>query len=148
MTVSLAQRAESLRAYHRARRALKEGDKVCVARCGGGRSTIRFAGWEGYWMVGKSGGRDYAPSAIVSVNGERASFMDPLWERGDYDPATGREWCDHGTHEQALNWITDNGDGDPANTEEFLRAWREGRAWEEWPEFYRWLDPCPSLRNG
>lgn len=146
VTVSLAQRAESLRAYHRARNCLKEGDKLCVSRCGGGRSTFIFAGWDGYWMVGKSGGNDYAPSAIVSLNGEKVSFLDPPWERPDYDPDTGRPWGDHGTLEQALEWALEDGDRirEVDDVETFLRVWREGRAWEEWPEFYRWLAPFPK----
>lgn len=147
MTVSLARRAEGLRAYRRAKATLKEGDKVCVSRCGGGRSTFSFAGWDGYWMVSKSGGSDYAPSAIVSLNGERVSFMDPPWERRDYDPDTGREYGNHGTFDQALEFAV--GDGLPAtldvnDPEAFLRAWRDGSAWEEWPEFYSWLDPFPT----
>ncbi len=145
MAVTLAYRAESLRARARAFEALHEGDKVSVGRCGGGIATFTFTGWDGYWMVGKSGVRDYSPSAIVSVNGQKASFLDPLWERGRFDPRTGRRYGDHGTAAEALEWILGPGDdNDPANTVEFLRAWDEGRAWEEWPEFYCWLDPTPA----
>ena len=132
MSVSLAQRAESLRAYHRAVATLQEGDKVCVSRCGGGRATFRFVMFDGYWMIGKGGQDDYAPSAIVSLNGEKVSFRDPPWERKLYDPRTGRPFGDHGTESQACEWIVEVcNDTDPANTAEFLRAWREGGAWEE-----------------
>jgi hypothetical protein len=129
----------------RAKAFLEEGDRVCVGRCGGGRATFTLAGWDGYWMVGKGGGCDYAPSAIVSVNGERMTFLDPPWLNAAYDDRTGRRYGDHGTAQQALEWALHEGDrvlevDDPI---QFLLAWREGGAWRDWPEFYRWLDPLP-----
>jgi hypothetical protein len=58
------------------------------------------------------------------------------------DRRTMRPVGDHGTANDALEWALDvyrndpSGDGD---IEPFLRAWREGDAMGEWPEFYEWL---------
>lgn len=60
-------------------------------------------------------------------------------EQATIDPRTGRPWGDHGTASQALEWALDGGDSDLGNQIEFLRAWREGDAFDEWPEFYGWL---------
>lgn len=142
--VSLAQRAESARAHYRARAALRLGDKVCVGRCGGGRATFMLSGWDGYWMVGKSGGCDYAPSAIVSVNGTPTSFLDPAWER--YDPKTGLPLGEHGTSAEAMRWAMHEGDRitEVDDVEVFLQTWMEGGAADEWPDYYRWLVPLPA----
>lgn len=58
------------------------------------------------------------------------------------DERTGRPFGDHGTASQAIDFVLDPDnldDADPANQVEFLRAWREGGAAEEWPEYYQWL---------
>jgi len=56
------------------------------------------------------------------------------------DPQTGRPLGDHGTGTQAIEWLLNvNTDNDHYNREAFLKAWQEGSAWEEWPEFYEWL---------
>jgi hypothetical protein len=77
------------------------------------------------------------------VNGNSVSFADPLWER--FDPNTGRPFGDHGTAAQALEWAL-NHYGDQFEGLDFLRAWQTGEAWEEWPEFYEWLEPWPAAR--
>lgn len=54
------------------------------------------------------------------------------------DPRTGRPWGDHGTGSQAIEWALHvNRDG---QVEEFLTEWECGGAYEEWPEFYEWLN--------
>lgn len=54
------------------------------------------------------------------------------------DPNTNRPMGDHGTSQQAIDFALDVHD-DTLETYEFLNAWRDGGAWEEWPEFYVWL---------
>ena len=48
----------------------------------------------------------------------------------------------HGTGEQAIAWAVDHV-GFEADT--FLRAWQQGDAEKEWPDFYKWLDAQPKL---
>lgn len=56
------------------------------------------------------------------------------------DPETGRPVGDHGTGEQAIDWVLNHsGDSDLYNMEAFLKCWNEGSAYEEWPEYYVWL---------
>lgn len=53
------------------------------------------------------------------------------------DPRTGRPLGDHGTANQAINYVLSRADlGCPAK--DFLKCWREGDL-DEWPEFYVWL---------
>jgi hypothetical protein len=55
------------------------------------------------------------------------------------DPRTGREVGDHGTANDAIEFILTAGyDCGPGEEVEFLRAWQQGDL-GEWPEFYRWL---------
>jgi len=57
------------------------------------------------------------------------------------DPTTSRPFGDHGTASQAIEWLLNvNRDTDPGNAVEFLRAWQQGNAATEWPEFYVWLN--------
>lgn len=53
------------------------------------------------------------------------------------DPRTGRAPGDHGTAAQAIDFALDWRVCDMPF--EFLTAWRDGGAFEEWPEFYSWL---------
>ena len=56
------------------------------------------------------------------------------------DPETGRPVGDHGTGEQAIDFILHHSeDHDLYKMEAFRKAWQEGAAHEEWPEFYAWL---------
>jgi len=56
------------------------------------------------------------------------------------DERTGRPFGDHGTGDQAIEWMLNvNTDRDLYNNEAFLGAWQDGDAFEEWPDFYEWL---------
>lgn len=54
----------------------------------------------------------------------------------DIDSRTNRLFGDHGTANQAIDFVLQF---DVGGTEEFLREWKEGNAFEEWPEFYEYL---------
>lgn len=55
------------------------------------------------------------------------------------DPRTGRPLGDHGTANDAVEFILNSPQiMAPDEGTEFLRAWREGDL-DEWPEFYEWL---------
>jgi hypothetical protein len=54
------------------------------------------------------------------------------------DETTDRPFGDHGTAEQAIDFMLDVHEPDCGNQIEFLRNWREGNL-SEWPEFYAWL---------
>lgn len=58
--------------------------------------------------------------------------------RNHIDPNTGRIKGDHGTHQDAVEYILDVQQA-PGEETEFLQAWSDGTAYEEWPEFYDWL---------
>lgn len=70
--------AEGRRATERAKAALKIGDRITATRCGGVLSTYVFDGWEGCWIVSKSGVSDIHPLSVRKVNGAPADFRDPL----------------------------------------------------------------------
>lgn len=53
------------------------------------------------------------------------------------DMRTGRPYGDHGSANDALDFALDWGLCSEPDT--FLRAWRDGSAVDEWPEFYSWL---------
>lgn len=53
------------------------------------------------------------------------------------DERTGRPFGDHGTANQAIDFVLD-GPGDFYEAGEFLSSWREGDL-DEWPEYYLWL---------
>lgn len=142
MPVTLAKRAQSIRAIDRAKQALKAGDRIAFTSCPGTARTATFQGWDGNWICSKTRD-DIAASSIFKLNGEPVSFADPAWER--YDADTGRPYGDHGTATQALEWAFTHEGGD-WDAMDFLRAWRDGSAWEEWPEFYEWLMPWPAER--
>lgn len=54
------------------------------------------------------------------------------------DSRTGRPPGDHGEAHFAIDFALDNVQ-DHFEREEFLKSWREGGAFEDWPEFYPWL---------
>jgi hypothetical protein len=54
------------------------------------------------------------------------------------DPRTGRPIGDHGSAEAAIEFARAHA-GNSHELIAFLEAWTEGRAFEEWPEFYTWL---------
>lgn len=56
------------------------------------------------------------------------------------DPDTGRPVGDHGTGDQAIDFILNHAeDHNLFEMEAFLKAWQDGSAYEEWPEYYAWL---------
>lgn len=58
------------------------------------------------------------------------------------DPRTNRPLGDHGTANDAIEFAMDvlpNLTNGCPEADTFLRAWREGDAFDEWPEFYEWL---------
>jgi hypothetical protein len=61
-------------AEENAKKVLKPGDRVRVSKCPGTKRWITFAGWDGHWMVSKSGINDYSPGAVDMVNGEPVDF--------------------------------------------------------------------------
>lgn len=50
---------------------------------------------------------------------------------------------DHGTGEQAIEWILNHSPDGCVECDTFLRAWQHGDL-AEWPEFYLWLDAQPA----
>lgn len=61
-------------------------------------------------------------------------------ENGDPVPVyrCGTVTGDHGTADQAIDWLLDHADPFDDNSE-FLKCWREGNL-DEWPEYYEWLN--------
>lgn len=58
---------------------------------------------------------------------------------GPTDPRTGRPCGDHGTANDAIEFVTSGAaDCGPGEEADFLRAWQQGDL-DEWPEFYAWL---------
>jgi hypothetical protein len=57
------------------------------------------------------------------------------------DPNTKRPFGDHGSANAAIECALDtsNHDHDSMNQICFLEAWRDGSAYEGWPEYYDWL---------
>ena len=72
------QKAESRRRFTEAEAILKEmlkpGDRLRVTKCPGTKRWITFAGWDGHWIVSKSGINDYAPSCVDRINDTPISF--------------------------------------------------------------------------
>ncbi len=72
------QRDENRRRFNiataNAKRVLKVGDRVRVSKCPGTKRWITFAGWDGNWMVSKSGINDYAAFSVDRVNGDTIDF--------------------------------------------------------------------------
>lgn len=64
-------------AAENAKQILKVGDRLRVSKCPGTKRWITFAGWDGNWIVSKSGINDYAPSCVDMVNGVSVDFCLP-----------------------------------------------------------------------
>jgi hypothetical protein len=71
-----AMRAESGRAFDRAKAGLQIGDRVKVVRCGGAARTYTLTGWDERCFTSKSGAGDLSPYSIIAVNGVPTSFRD------------------------------------------------------------------------
>jgi hypothetical protein len=52
-----------------AKAILKKGDRVRCSKCPGTERTFTFEGWDGEWMVSKSGICDFHPVNITKING-------------------------------------------------------------------------------
>lgn len=62
------------RAIKQAKKILKPGDR-CRGRHGcGQRHAFIFAGWEGNWIVSKSGISDFSACSIYWLNGQKVDF--------------------------------------------------------------------------
>lgn len=71
------ERELSLLAAENARNFLKVGDRFRVTKCPGTRRWATFAGWDGYWIVSKSGIDDYSARCIDRVNDDPVDFTKP-----------------------------------------------------------------------
>lgn len=60
-----------------AKATLAPGDRLRVTKCPGTKRWITFAGWNGHWIVSKSGINDYAASSVDMVNGKPVDFCLP-----------------------------------------------------------------------
>jgi hypothetical protein len=69
-----ASRERFRRAVENAKKVLKPGDRLRVSKCPGTKRMITFAGWEGCWIVSKSGINDYAASCVDMLNGSPVDF--------------------------------------------------------------------------
>lgn len=57
-----------------AKKVLVVGDRLRVTKCPGTKRWITFAGWDGEWIVSKSGIDDFAASNVDMLNGEHVDF--------------------------------------------------------------------------
>lgn len=79
LTEQQLQRREALqRAVANAKQVLRPGDRLRVTKCPGTKRTITFAGWDGNWIVSKSGIDDYSAGSIDRLNGKPINFTKPL----------------------------------------------------------------------
>ena len=73
-----AQLAENRRlsdiAIENAKSVLKPGDRLRVTKCPGNKRWITFAGWDGIWIVSKSGINDFSPRCVDRVNDHAIDF--------------------------------------------------------------------------
>ena len=61
-------------AIENAKRVLKLGDRIRVTKCPGNKRWITFAGWDGNWIVSKSGIDDFSPRCVDRVNDQVVDF--------------------------------------------------------------------------
>lgn len=57
-----------------AKRVLKPGDRLRVTKCPGTKRWITFAGWDGIWIVSKSGINDFSPRCVDRLNDQVIDF--------------------------------------------------------------------------
>lgn len=67
-------RKRFLIAAKNAKEVLNKGDRLRVTKCPGTKRWITFAGWDGNWIISKSGIDDYAASSIDKLNGKTVDF--------------------------------------------------------------------------
>lgn len=75
-----------LLAADNARKILKPGDRLRVTKCPGTRRWITFAGWDGKWIVSKSGKNDYAAICVDRLNKNVVDFTKPASTNGVVEP--------------------------------------------------------------
>lgn len=63
-------------AKQRAEVALKLGDRFRVTKCPGTKRWAVFAGFDGYWIVSRSGIDDYSPLCVDMVNNTHVDFSE------------------------------------------------------------------------
>ena len=63
-----------LLAEQNAKKVLKPGDRIRVSKCPGTKRWVTFSGWDGHWIVSKSGINDFSPAAVDMLNGEPVDF--------------------------------------------------------------------------
>jgi len=78
MRVCDKRQSELRRAEERARAVLKPGDIICVTVCMGLKRRYVFDGWDGRWLVSRSGINDIHAFNVYKLNGKPISFRDPL----------------------------------------------------------------------
>ncbi|MEN2430747.1 hypothetical protein [Comamonas sp. F1-6] len=61
-------------AIKNAKRVLKPGDRLRVTKCPGTKRWITFAGWDGIWIVSKSGINDFSPRCVDRLNDQVIDF--------------------------------------------------------------------------
>jgi hypothetical protein len=69
----------SVEATQRAKKVLKIGDRIGCNGCGGTKRTITISGWDGNWIVSKSGIDDIHASHIYKWNGMKVNFSLEEW---------------------------------------------------------------------
>lgn len=61
-------------AIKNAKRILQPGDRLRVTKCPGTKRWITFAGWDGIWIVSKSGINDFSPRCVDRLNDQVIDF--------------------------------------------------------------------------
>ena len=61
-------------ATQNAKNVLVKGDRIRASRCGGIKATYTFVGWDGNWIITKSGIDDIAAIHVYKLNGEPINF--------------------------------------------------------------------------
>ena len=100
------------------RRMIRVGDKVTVARCGGGRASYIVANMDDRWIGSATRPRDDCPSNVIRINGET---VNPLEQCLLAEALTDTDLAqDH--LQKAVTFLFDLGDstGDP-EISDFLR---------------------------
>lgn len=82
----------------------------------------------------------WSPKELAQMQNDCISETPTAPQVMGIDCYTGRPIGDHGTGEQAVEWALHRADFDTrCHPESFLKAWQEGDAFDEWPEYYEWL---------
>ena len=71
------QKQRNERRVENAKKILKCGDRIRVSRCSGTNTTYTFSGWDGRWIVSKSGINDISVVSVFRLNGKDIDFLNP-----------------------------------------------------------------------